>query len=215
VWIATTPDLTYYTVAHGRGFAQATDLVDADFDATLVHDGWAAYGGYQAATHQTCVAHLCRRADELICDLPAWARSTPRQVRDILEEALATRDDEETERRRVIDDLAERVELLAEQAQPHDECRKLVNHLYNNRHALFTFLADPAIDATSWRAEQGIRPTTVTRKVCGGNRSDRGALTQGRMMTLFRTATQQGIDAVDYLANLARAPDAATVAFFT
>jgi transposase len=76
-------------------------------------------------------------------------------------------------------------------------------------------LADPAIDATSWRAEQGIRPTTVTRKVCGGNHSERGALTQGRMVTLFRTATQQGIDAVDYLANLARAPDAATVAFFT
>lgn len=215
VWIATTPDLTYYNVAHGRGFGQATDIVDADFDATLVHDGWAAYGGYEAATHQTCLAHLCRRADELICDLPAWARGTPRQVRDILDQALAARDDDETEPHRVIEDLAERVELLAEQAQPHDECRKLINHLYNNRHALFTFLADPAIDATSWRAEQGIRPTTVTRKVCGGNRSDRGAVTQGRMMTLFRTATQQGIDAVDYLANLARAPDAATVAFFT
>lgn len=55
----------------------------------------------------------------------------------------------------------------------------------------------------------------MTRKVCGGNRSDRGALTQGRMMTLFRTATQQGIDAVDYLANLARAPDTANVAFFS
>jgi hypothetical protein len=34
------------------------------------------------------------------------------------------------------------------------------------------------------------------------------------MMTLFRTATQQGVDAVDYLANLARAPDPAIVTFF-
>ena len=34
-------------------------------------------------------------------------------------------------------------------------------------------------------------------------------------MTLFRTATQQGVDAVDYLVNLARAPDPASVAFFT
>jgi transposase len=103
--------------------------------------------------------------------------------------------------------------LLAEQAHPHDENRKLVNHLYNNRHALFTFLADPIVDATSWRAEQGIRPTTVTRKVRGGNRSDRGAVTQGRMMTMFRTATQQSIDAVDYLVSLARDPDPAAVAF--
>jgi len=213
-WIATTVDLTYYNVAHGRGFAQARDLVDADYNGTLVHDGWASYGGYEAATHQTCIAHLCRRADELISDLPAWARGTPRQVRDILGEALAARESDQSERIRVIEDLSERIELLAEQAQPHDECRKLVKHLYNNLAALFTFLADPTIDATSWRAEQGIRPTTVTRKVCGGNRSDRGAQTQGRMMTVFRSATQQGTDAVDYLINLARAPDSAAVAFF-
>ena len=214
-WIATTPDLTYYHVACGRGFEQAILLVDADYEGTMVHDGWAAYGGYEQATHQTCLQHLCRRADELTVDLPDWARGTPRLVRDLLGEAFAVREAEEAERLRVIEDLTERVELLAEQAHPHDENRKLVNHLYKNRYALFTFLADPTIDATSWRAEQGIRPTTVTRKVCGGNRSDGGAETQSRMMTLFRTATQQGVNAVDYLVNLARAPDPTTVAFFT
>ena len=48
-----------------------------------------------------------------------------------------------------------------------------------------------------------------------GHRSERGAATQGRMMSLFRTASQRGIDALDYLVALARAPDPATVAFFT
>jgi transposase len=221
-WVATTPEYTYYSVAHGRGFDQATGCVDAAYPGTIVHDGWSAYGGYegatggyQAATHQTCVRHFTRRCEELIEALPDWARGTPRQVRDLLGEALHARDEDEADRRRVIEDLTERIELLHEQAHPHDENRKLVNHLYNNRLILFTFLADPAVDATSWRAEQGVRPTTVTRKVCGGNRTDRGAQTQGRMMTLFRTATQQGVDAVDYLVNLARAPDPATVAFFT
>jgi hypothetical protein len=138
-----------------------------------------------------------------------------RYVRQLLGEALAARDATETERQRTVADLSERIELLAGQAHPNDENRKLVNHLHRNDDALFTFLTDPTIDATSWRAEQGIRPTTLTRKVCGGNRSDRGALTQGRMMTLFRTATQQGIDAVDYLVHLARAPDPTAIAFFT
>jgi len=114
----------------------------------------------------------------------------------------------------VIDDLAELVELLGEQAHPHDENRKLIKHLLVEKDALFTFLADPAVDATSWRAEHAVRPTTVTRKVCGGNRTDRGAETQGRMMTLFRTATQQGVDAVEFLVNLARAPDPTTIVFF-
>lgn len=215
VWVATTPAYTYYNVAHGRGFDQATEVIDADFTGTIVRDGWAPYRQYQAATHQTCLAHITRRCDELIQSLPEWARGTPRQVRDILGQALDARDLDPADRHNVIEDLTERVELLGEQAHPHDENRKLVKHLLVEKDALFTFLADPAVDATSWRAEHAVRPTTVTRKVCGGNRTDRGAETQGRMMTLFRTATQQGVDAVEYLANLARAPDPATVAFFT
>lgn len=214
VWVATTDQVTYYNVAHGRGFDQAVEVIDADFSGTIVRDGWAPYRQYDQATHQTCLAHLCRRCDELIEDLPAWARGTPRQVRDILGRALDARDLNQTERHQVIDDLAELVELLGEQAHPHDENRKLIKHLLVEKDALFTFLADPAVDATSWRAEHAVRPTTVTRKVCGGNRTDRGAETQGRMMTLFRTATQQGVDAVEFLVNLARAPDPTTIVFF-
>ena len=41
--------------------------------------------------------------------------------------------------------------------------------------AIFTFLWDPSVDATNWRAEQAIRPAVVTRKVCGGNRTRKGA----------------------------------------
>lgn len=215
VWIATTPDVTYYTVAGSRSFTDATLLVDAEYAGTVVHDGWCVYDQYTTATHQTCLAHLCRRADELIESVPAGHRHTPRYVRELLGTALAARDLDETERHQVVVDLTERIELLAEQAHPNDENRRLVNHLHRNLGALFTFLTDPTIDATSWRAEQGIRPTTVTRKVCGGNRSQRGALVQGRMMTLFRTASQQGIDAVEYLIELARAPDPATIGFLT
>jgi transposase len=214
VWVATTDQVTYYNVAHGRGFAQATEVIDADFAGTIVRDGWAPYRQYEQATHQSCLAHLTRRCDELIADLPGWARGTPREVRDILGQALDAKDLDTEVPTKVIDDLTERIELLGEQAHPHDENRKLVKHLLVEKDALFTFLADPTVDSTSWRAEHAVRPTTVTRKVCGGNRTDRGAETQSRMMTLFRTATQQGIDAVDYLVNLARAPDPAAVPFF-
>jgi transposase len=214
VWVATTEQVTYYNVARGRGFAQATEVIDADFTGTIVRDGWAPYRQYEQATHQSCLAHLCRRCDELTADLPAWARGTPREVRDILGQALDAKALDTDLRAEVIADLTERIELLGEQAHPHDENRKLVKHLLVEKDALFTFLADPTVDSTSWRAEHAVRPTTVTRKVCGGNRTDRGAETQSRMMTLFRTATQQGVDAVDYLINLARAPDPATIPFF-
>ena len=59
LWVATTKDVTAYNVADGRGFDEATDLLDADYDGTLVRDGWAVYRRYAQATHQTCTARLC------------------------------------------------------------------------------------------------------------------------------------------------------------
>jgi len=62
-------------------------------------------------------------------------------------------------------DLTERVAMLADDAQPHDENRKLAKHLYAEKEALFTFLTHDGVDATNWRAEQAIRPAVVNRKV--------------------------------------------------
>ena len=211
LWVATNEHVTIYDVAAGRGFDQATDLIGEDYTGTIVRDGWAPYRRYEHAGHQTCLAHLLRRCHHLIVDLPGWARGTPRIVGDILHEALDARDLDDTRRAEVAADLAERVDLLAAQAQPHDECRKLVAHLANEADALFSFLTLPGVDATNWRAEQAIRPAVVNRKTWGGNRTWRGAATQGRVTSVLRTAHQHGIDAIDYLAALARAPDPAAI----
>jgi transposase len=205
LWVATNQHLTVYDVADGRGFDQACGLVRADYAGTIVRDGWAPYRCYGDADHQSCLAHLLRRCHQLVEDLPAWARGTPRVVRDILCEALAARDLDEARRAEAAVDLAERLGLVCEQPQVHDECRKLVAHLTNEADALFRFLTHN-VDATNWRAEQAIRPAVVNRKVWGGNRTWRGAATQGRVMSLLRTAQQHGTDAIDYLAALARAP---------
>ncbi|HVA09569.1 MAG TPA: hypothetical protein VNG12_22815 [Acidimicrobiales bacterium] len=55
----------------------------------------------------------------------------------------------------------------------------------------------------------------VNRKVWGGNRTWRGASTQGTIMSVLRTAAQQGIDAIDYLDRHARAPDPASISLFS
>ena len=84
LWVAATEDATAYNVAAGRGFDQACDLVRDYYDGVIIRDGWGPYRSYQAATHQSCVAHLLRRASEMVADLPDWARGTPRQVKDLL-----------------------------------------------------------------------------------------------------------------------------------
>jgi len=142
----------------------------------------------------------------MVEDLPDWARSTPGEVKDLLLEALAARELDAPGRAAAVIDIGERIDLLAERPHPHDANRRLVKHIVHERHALFTFLTLDGVDATNFRGEQGVRPAVVNRKVWGGNRTDRGAETQGRLMTFLRTAHQQGGDAIAMLVELARAP---------
>jgi hypothetical protein len=48
--------------------------------------------------------------------------------------------------------------------------------------------------AFNWRAEQALRPAVVTRKVCGGNRTWRGARTQQVLASILRTIQQRLLD---------------------
>jgi transposase len=214
LWVAATEDATAYNVAPGRGFDQACDLVADEYAGVIVRDGWGPYRRYEQATHQSCCAHLLRRASEMAVDLPDWARGTPRQVKHLICDALDARDADPAERAAVAEHIVEMIELLHEQAHPHNENRKLIKHLYGERHAIVTFLTHPGVEATNWRGEQAIRPAVVNRKVWGGNRTWRGASTQGTIMSVLRTAAQQSVDAIDYLARHARAPDPASVPLF-
>jgi len=72
--------------------------------------------------------------------------------------------------------------------------RRLAKHLLHEQPHLFTFLHCPGLDATNHRAEQGIRPAVVARKVWGGNRTWNGARTQQILMSVFRSYDQQKKD---------------------
>jgi len=70
---------------------------------------------------------------------------------------------------------------------------------------VFTFLSVRArgslpLDATNHRAEQAIRPAVVNRKVCGGNRTERGAQAQATLMTVMETCARQAVDIFTFLA---------------
>ncbi|MGH8922032.1 MAG: IS66 family transposase, partial [Actinomycetes bacterium] len=78
LWVVVAEGLTVYNVADGRGFDESCEVLFADYDGVIVRDGWAPYRRYTEATHQSCVAHVLRRCNEMIDDNPSWARGTPR-----------------------------------------------------------------------------------------------------------------------------------------
>ena len=212
LWVFATSLLTVYSIDHERSFAAASKVLDPDYGGAITRDGWSVYPGFKKAVHQSCVQHLLRRACGLI-EAKARGHSTvPVILRDLLVDALALRnrrdagkiagDDFQAE----LAELEARVEALIARRGHTEENRRLLKHLRKEAPALLTFLRHEGVDATNWRAEQGVRPGVVNRKVWGGSRTDNGARTHERLVSLLRTAAQQGEDALAILADLIRSP---------
>ena len=103
--------------------------------------------------------------------------------------------------------LLARLSRLIDNPPPLDDTERFAAHLAIEFPAIFTFLWDPSVDATNWRAEQAIRPAVVIRKVCGGNRTRKGADTQQVLASVVRTARQRNLDLPALFATMLRAPD--------
>ena len=105
--------------------------------------------------------------------------------------------------------LEARLGRLIDAPPPLKDAKRFAKHLANEFPAVFLFLRDPSIDATNWRAEQAIRPAVVIRKVCGGNRTRKGADTQQVLSTVVRTARQRRLDLPTLTAEMLRAREPA------
>lgn len=216
--VCTTPKhhggMTVYQLAFGpgaRGRGPLESLIEIDYPGTLIHDGWAPYDAFESAAHQTCLAHLLRRAHDLAELLGEGRAGLADEIKNVLKQALWWRD-----RLRDTPLLAElptlpiqlrdavlpgqlwaairRLEAVADPAE-----LRLANHLRRHEKQLFTFIADPVCPATSFAAEQAIRPAVITRKLACGTRSARGSTTQARLMSIIQTARQQAHAPIAYL----------------
>lgn len=212
LWVAVCATATMYQVAKGRGFEQVKALLGEDFAGVLCRDGWAPYRCLAQASHQTCYAHLLRRCAEMIEGSRTRAKVIPRTLAAILVDALALRDARDagalsqrtlTARIRALERRVE--ELLAQKTRNQANAR-LLRHIAAERAHLFTFLTNPNVDATNYRAEQAIRPAVTTRKVSGGNRTSHGAHVFEIIVSAVRTARQQGIDAIEMIIDRLRDP---------
>lgn len=179
--------------------------------SVLVRDGWQSYRQFHAALHQTCLAHLLRTCRRLLLEYPAQPFVVG--VKALLQAALALR------ARHVAGTvsahglavarghlIARLGTLLARTPSRRLTVRRFQGHLITEFDAIFSFLFDPTLDATNWRAEQALRPAVVTRKMSGGgNRTARGADTQQVLASVLRTAAQRGLDRTALIVELLQA----------
>jgi transposase len=210
--VLTNTRLTCYAIDRERGFTVTARLLGKDYAGRLVHDGWAPYDRFYQARHQTCLAHLLRRCREMLEEAVGGAVRFPRQVQELLQKALRLRDRYAAEQischglASARGRLQGRLDRLLTWTRSHPPNERLAKHLAKHRGQLFTFLDDPdfGLEATNWRGEQALRPAVVNRKVWGGNRTAAGADAQSVLMSVLRTAEQQGRTVIEFLSFVLR-----------
>lgn len=205
LWVYVGDTVTVYDIAPGRGFEHAAEVLGADFAGMICRDGWAPYRHFSAATHQTCLAHILRRTNEMIVDAHAGQARIPHTVRRICLDALALRDRrdhgdiDDAELEPAIAALEARLDKVLGAKVTYPPNARLIKHLRNERDAMFSFLRNPGTPATNHDAERGIRPMVCNRKQWGGNRTWDGAKATQVIASICRTADQQGLEPIDVL----------------
>jgi transposase len=211
-WLHTlvSPEATAYVIDPTRSGAVAEDILGLDYDGTMIHDGWSPYDQFKDARHQQCLNHLLRRADKMAATATRGAVCFPRRVAELLRKGLDLRDrhaEGEISRHGLAVACGRLENQLSDLIFPpkmNAANETLAQHLWNHRDDLFTFLRQPGLDATNWRAELAIRFGVILRKVWGGSRTWAGARAQSVLMSVWRTCWQRGRSALDFLSQLLR-----------
>jgi transposase len=182
------PEATAYVIDPTRSGAVAEAILGLDYDGTMIHDGWSPYDQFEDARHQQCVQHLVRRAEEMAVAATRGAVCFPRRVGELLRAGLDLRD------RHAAGEISQHGLAVARgrlesqlsglifPPKTNAANERLAQHLWAHRDDLFTFLRQPGLDATNWRAELAIRFGIILRKVWGGNRTWAGARAQSVLM---------------------------------
>jgi transposase len=188
----------------------AEDMLRLDYDGTMIHDGWSAYDQFEKALDQQCLNDLLRRCDVMEAAATRGAVCFPRRVAELPRAGLDLRD------RHAAGEISQHGLAVARGRLEHHLAdlifppktkaanERLAQHLWAHRDDLFTFLGQPGVDATNWRAESAIRFGVILREVWGGSRTWPGARAQSVLMSVWRTCWQRGRSAVDFLSQLLR-----------
>lgn len=208
LWAFVAALYVYYTIASTRGSEVLIRVLGAVFQGILCSDRFSAYLKYHKGRIQFCWAHLKRNILGIL-DF-AKTTATERFCRDAL--AVHARlfrlwhkfrsdliDRDQLYRRSI--PLQKRLFALAERHLDSEdkEVRNLANAMFWHCQRLFAFLEYEGVEPTNNSAERALRTGVQWRKICFGNRSEKGEVATARLLTVTQTCHKQQRNALAYI----------------
>lgn len=193
-------------VHHGRRTSEEIDgILGTDVGGTLVIDWYGAYAHF-LGPKQRCWAHLVRELEALLhahaadtTETGAWTEG----FLSIYAQASIPRPPPEEgwtpQAIRTREGRAQQCEALILLLCPQDldsalPYATLATRLRTHVTELFTFVRDPAVEATNNRAERTLRSLVIARKISRGTRSAAGSANRMVLYSIAATARLQGKD---------------------
>lgn len=199
IWTFSTKDVRYFIYRRSRSGEIPKETIGDKYLGVVVTDCYAGYNGV-LADRQVCWAHLARDLHKLKERNPgdeaviSWAD----EVKSVYDRAKEVRSKNPAKRRahRIL--FEEEIRRIAESHAgseiPHGVlAKRFMDHLEE----LFMFVEYPEVPSENNGAERALRPAVITRKVCGGTRSEKGSETKMTLMSLFGTWHIRGLDMLD------------------
>jgi len=208
LWCFANGQVCYYLIDRCRGSPVLHKFFGDAFAGILLHDFWAAYESIDVLDRQYCLVHLLRELEKVdehntTAAWQAFAKTLRRLIRDGIR--LRKRPDFTPERYRSrILRLGRRLDAFIATECADADARRLLKRLRRTGDHLFTFLDYPQIPFENNCAERMIRPAVILRKNSQSNRSDRGAVTQALLMSVYRTLRLRGHDPIQTIADTLR-----------
>jgi transposase len=208
-WVA--ERATGYAIDPHRKADVLERLIGLDWSGTMVHDGFASYDRFQAATHQQGLGPVLRRVRDWEAKATRGAVHYPRKRIALFTEAIPLRNRHQKGEvsaawlRRARQGFDQRLRDLVRPAREVPASETLSAHLGKHGDEWFPFLSHPEVEPTNWEAERAIRPAVVNRKVWGGNRTWVGARAQEVLMSVLETCRRAGRSGLEFVSQTLRA----------
>lgn len=210
LWVFTNQKLTVYTIETSRGHEVVVNILGKEFKGVLVSDCFLAYDHHELKSwlKQKCLSHLLKDLKELTETKVRGAVRFARDVKELLQSALALKAKKEQLPDQQYARQAKALETRLDELI--DAKRKLIDldnvrfarRLRKHRKHILRFLYLDELDATNNLAERQLRPAVITRKTNGCNRTKAGAQTHAILGSVLATCRQQAVPILEYLTKL-------------
>jgi transposase-like protein len=202
LWAWVNDEIAVYTIERSRGSDVLKQILGASGHTILISDFYSAYNPI-VTPKQKCLVHLLRemheaRARDPTPEVESFAAVFKQLVMDAVGlkaqfDTLAS-----TPYARRAAGLHERLDDLINQPWHDSDCRRWAKRLRRHREEILLFLEHRDVSWHNNEAERAIRPHVVIRKMCGGNRSARGAEAHSIILSVVETCRRRSVDFFTY-----------------